>query len=133
MFELWIGGMTPFDFIKSFETKAEYLFSDDTEKDYVPFVINRAMAFSVETIAYAEMMNRAAALDKKMQHDFYFYATPKKKRYSKWIKAEVENPDVLMIASLFSINKSQARKYLELLSAEQLDVIRKKTNKGGKA
>ena len=125
--------MTPFDFIKSFESKGDNLFSDETEKDYVPFVINRAMAFSADTIAYAEMMNRAHTLDKRMQHDFYFYAVPKRKRYAKWIKAEVENPDVEIVASLFSINKSQARKYLELLSVEQLDVIKKKTNKGGKS
>ncbi len=125
--------MNPFDFIKSFETKDGYLLSAETEKDYVPFIINRSMAFSPDTIAYAEMMNRAHGLDKKLQHDFYYYAVPKKKRYAKWIKAEEENPDIQMVASLFSINKSQARKYLELLSAEQLEVIRKKTDKGGKS
>ena len=98
----------------------------------MPYLVNKMLAFCPETIAYAEMMNRAHQLDKQMQHDFYFNALPKKKRYTKWVKAVPVDETVELIAESFCINTTQAQKYLSLLTPDQVEIIRKKASKGGR-
>jgi Bacteriophage clamp loader A subunit len=126
--------MSPFDFIKSFNEKTKYLLvSDLDEKDYSPFVVNKGMSFMQECVPFANEMNRYYDLDKKMQHDFYYYGVPKGKRFGKWLKKEANDSSVALLMDYFNINNLQAQKYLDLLSDEQLEIIKNKMSKGGKS
>ena len=61
--------LSPFDFIKSINEKTENLMavSPDVEKDYIPFVVNRGLSFSADTILYANEMNCLPFTERRMQ------------------------------------------------------------------
>ena len=79
-------------------TKEPLLDTDDesVEKGYTPFVVNRCLSYFIDTVLYANEMNRRPETDKKMQFDYLQKSIRKNKRYSKWLKQEsVENLDII--------------------------------------
>ena len=117
------------DFLNSINQTKENLLSKDPrlEKDYVPFVINKCFSYFSDTIFYANRMNQAAFLDKKMQYDYYMHSVPKRKRFSKWIKPE-ENKDVEVVKEVFGYSDTRAREVVDLLP---MDKMRELVQKGG--
>lgn len=125
---------SPFDFISSFNTKKQYLLESSLdEKDYNPFIINKGLSFTSDAILFANEVNSMWGLDKKLQHDFYFFGLPKSKQFGKWIKKDQEDAFISTVAEYYCINKSLAVKYIDMLSEEQLQQIRDRMDKGGKA
>ena len=60
-----------------------------TEKDYIPFLVNRSLSYHSDCIMYANEMNRRHYLDKKLQNDFLLNTIRSKKRpFAKWVKSE---------------------------------------------
>lgn len=122
--------MSPFDFINSIQAEKKYILSDDTEKDYNQFVINRGLSFGADTIIYGNEMNSRPHLPIKMQYDFLFHGIPKRKRYNKWIKSEkMDNIDI--IVEYYECSDVRAKEILGLLTDDQLEQIRKRLFKGG--
>lgn len=119
---------SPFDIVTDISFKKEYIY--DEEADYVPFLTNRAFSYFPDTIFYANEMNRHAAIPSKMQHDFYFYAIPKKKRFSKWAKAP-KHEDLALLMDVYKYSIDKAKQVLPLFSAEQLQELRDSTIQGG--
>jgi hypothetical protein len=122
---------SPFDFIKSFSNKKEIWGVETDGKDYVPFVVNRGLSFMQDCVHYSNIMNQYHELPEKAQHDFYFNAIPKGRRYAEWIKAEECDADVRLVSEYYCINNRMAKKYVEMLSGDQLLIIREKMNRGG--
>jgi hypothetical protein len=117
------------DFLNSINQSKQNLISKDPkiEKDYVPFVVNKCLSYFPDTIFYANKMNQASGLDKKMQYDYYLHSVSKRKRFSKWIKPE-ENSDIEMIKEVFGYSYSRAKEVIDLLP---MDKIRDYYQKGG--
>lgn len=124
--------MTPFDIINSINNKTSLEWDDVTEKTYAPFIINRGLSFNMQTVMFANVMNRFPQIDKKMQYDFYFYGVPKGKRFDKWQKKTELGSDVQAVKDFYNINTDRAVEALKLLSNEQLDMIKEKLKKGGR-
>ena len=80
-----------FDYVKDLSFEKKYLFSDETSKLYDKFLVNRSFSYFTDTLLYANSMNMCSLIDSKMHHDFYFHGIPRRKRFSKWNKFEV-NP-----------------------------------------
>ena len=76
-------------------------------------------------------MNRYHQIDKRLQFDFFINIIRKRKRFSKWNKKEIEG-DLEVIKEYYGYNESRALETLSILSPEQIDIIRKKVNKGGR-
>lgn len=122
--------MSPFDFINSIQAEKNYVLSDETEKDYNQFVINRGLSFGADTIIYGNEMNSRPHLSSKMQYDFLFHGIPKRKRYNKWIKADkIDNIDI--ITEYYECSDVRAKEILRLLTDDQVEQIRKRLFKGG--
>ena len=87
--------MSPFDFTKQIEHGKKNLIDEnpELEREYKPFIINRALSFSHDMVLYANLMNEYNHLDSKLQFDFFLNSIRPKKRYSKWLKRE--NNEVL--------------------------------------
>lgn len=124
--------MSPFDIVNSINNKTSLEWDDVTAKAYAPFIINRGLSFNMQTIMFANVMNRFPSLDKKMQYDFYFYGVPKGKRFDKWQKKLELSSDVQAVKDFYDINTDRAVEALKLLSNEQLDMIKEKLKKGGR-
>ena len=102
----------------------------DTESKYLPYIINRCMSGHLDAIMYANEMNFAQHLDKKLQYDFYLNTLRSRKRYSPWIrKEELKNLDC--IKSYYGYSNEKAKQVLPLLSEEQITFIRQKLDTGG--
>src|ERR1017187_7824331 len=73
------------DLIPSILTTKKYCLED--EKDYVPFIVNRALSYHDDALFYANQMNILSGLDKKLQYDFLINSIRARKRYfQRWAK-----------------------------------------------
>ena len=101
--------MNPFEFIKSInETKKDIMVDDIAEKDYNAFMVNRGLSYFSDTILMANEMNLNSHLDNRLQFDFLINIIRKKKRFSKWAKAQ-KNDDVEVIKEYYGYSNEKAR------------------------
>jgi len=109
------------------------LISEDDEKNYNPFVVNKVLSGYIDTVYLSNMMNLSSHLDKKMQYDFFFHSIRKyKRKYSKWLKSkEVENINI--IKEYYNISLNKAKEVLLILSEEQITELKSRLDKGGKS
>ena len=124
--------LSPFDFLNSINSTKKDLMSDtDKDKQYVSFVVNRSLSYFNDTILLANEMNRYHHLDEKLQYHFLLNIVRKRKRFSKWVKPEIQN-DIELVKEYYGYSNDKARQVLPLLSPEQITIIRNKVNKGGR-
>lgn len=112
--------------------KTHLLETMGSEKEYVPFVVNKALSAYIDCILHTNAINRFPSLDKKLQYDYYFHAIQAKKRpFVPWNKKEVKSEDLEAIQTFYSFSATKANEALKLLSEDQLKTIREKTKIGG--
>ena len=122
-FEDKLKKISPFDFVNSINYSKENLIVDErTEKEYNPFIVNRAMGFGPDTVIAGNEMNSRHHLDNKMHYDFLMATVRKAKRYNKWIKAEESNIEA--IQKFFGYSFMKAKEALKLLNEDQIDRIK---------
>jgi len=103
----------------------------ENEKDYVPFVVNRALSYHYDCAMYANEMNRLPNLDRKLQYDYLLNSIRGYKRpYQKWQKRE-ENDALDAVKEYYGYSNERAKEALSLLSDAQVDEIRNRIYKGG--
>jgi hypothetical protein len=124
--------MSPFEYTNAIlQNKKEMIVDEETEKGYIPFLVNRSLSYHVDCIAFANEMNRRHYLDNKMQFDFLLNTIRSKKRpFTKWAKA-TKNDDLAYIKQVFGFSDSKALDALALLSDEQIQQLKEKTDTGG--
>lgn len=105
---------------------------DSDDKGYVSFMINRGLSYYIDTVLYANAMNERSHIPSKMQYDFYRHSLRPRKRFSKWFKAEDDTEILEIIKSEYGYSSIKAREALSLFTAEAIDNLRKKHDKGGK-
>lgn len=123
------------DYLKAINNSKEPLMDSEDqfiERDYVPFIVNRCLSFFPDTILQANEINIRCQSDKKMQFDFLRTTIRKSNRYSPWLK-ETLPEDIDTIKEYFNFNNRKAKEALEVLSSEQIQLIKNKLSKGGKA
>jgi hypothetical protein len=124
--------MNPFDYVNEINYGKKDIMVDDLhEKSYAAFMVNRSLSYFPDTIACANLMNQYHLVDNKLQFHFLLNIVRKRKRFSKWIKPDVEN-DVETIKEYYGYSNDKARQALTLLTPEQLQHLREKMCKGGK-
>ena len=126
--------MNFFDFLNSINDNKKDLIREDplTEKEYVPFMINRGLSYFSDTILYANEMNKFASIPKQWQFDFYRIGVPKRKRFSKWHKQDKIEEDVKNLMQEYNYSHQKALQVISILSDEQLEELRKKYKIGGR-
>ena len=124
--------MTPFDYLNSInDTKQDIMESEEDERSYVPFVINRSLSYFADTVGLANVINQHHHIDKKLQYHFLINIIRKRKRFSKWIKPDLVS-DMDVVKQYYGYSNEKARQVLHLLSPEQIEELRKKVSKGGR-
>lgn len=126
--------MTPFDFVNAINFDKRDLFDDpQAEKDYAPFLVNRALSYFHDTVLYANEMNRSAHLSKKMQFEFLKGSIAKRKRFSKWAKKADSTTDVAVVQEYYKYSMEKALEVMSILSKQQIEQIKQHMGKGGKS
>lgn len=123
--------MTPFDILKAInETKEDVIQTEQDEKKYAAFIVNRGLSFFLDTIFQANEMNQKHYLDSRLQFDYFLNTIRQKKRYGKWLKAE-KLKDLDLAKEYYGFGNEKAKDALGILSDEQLAIIREKLHPGG--
>ena len=113
------------------KTKKCVINDEIDQKDYVPFVVNRALSYHLDCVLYANEMNMYNGLDKDMQYQYLLNSVRSMKRkFQPWQKSSVIK-DLECVKEYFGYSNNKAKDALRILSEEQLAEIREKTIKGG--
>ena len=123
--------MNPFSFVTAINDNKDIMVDDLAEKAYDPFMVNRSLSYFQDTVLSANEMNINHHIDKRLQNDFLINMVRKRKRFSKWIKPQIES-DVEVVKEYYGYSNEKARQVLPLLSPEQINGLKKKVNKGGR-
>ena len=122
----------PFDYVNAINySKKDIMQTRDDEKVYVPFMVNRSLSYFSDTVLLANEMNKFHHLDSRLQFSFLINIIRKRKRFSKWVKPELEN-DLESVKEYYGYSNEKARQILSLLSPSQIQQIKEKVNKGGR-
>lgn len=121
-----------FDFIGDLTNKKTHLLKEDpeNEKDYNPFIINRALSMNRETLHAANEMNQRPNLPKFMQYDFLFHIIPKRYRKFDWVK-KVDNKNVKLVQKYCEVSYNKAMEYLKFFTKEDLKMMSDYYYEGG--
>ena len=124
--------MNPFDYVTAINySKKNLIVDDETEAAYQPYLTNRSLSYFQDTVAVANAMNERYSLENKLQFDFLINIVRKRKRFSKWIKPEIVD-DLEVVKEYYGYSNEKAKQALSLLSTEELQQLRIRTNKGGR-
>jgi len=124
--------MGPFDFVNAVSKTKKDLISDDpaTEKQYVPFVVNRSLSLFVDCILYANQLNQYPTLDHKLQFDYLLNTLRPRTRFQKWPK-KANDQDVALVEQYYKYSRDKAKIAVRILTRDQLDEIKTKLKQGG--
>lgn len=125
--------MQIWDFVNAINFGKQDLFEDpQAEKDYVPFIVNRALSYFPDTVLYANEMNRCSGISKQWQFDFLKNSVSKRKRFSKWAKKDQSPADLAVVQEFYGYSKEKAAEALEMLTQQQIDEIKSSLFRGGR-
>lgn len=100
------------------------------EKEYVPFVVNRALSYFSDTVAIANEMNRRPHLDNRCQFSFLLHIVPKRRRIAKWHKKTTSDATAT-VSQYYNCSLAEAEQYASLLTSDQIDVLKERMFTGG--
>jgi hypothetical protein len=121
--------VTPFDFVNSVSHNKQDLFKEDiSESDYIPFVVNKSLSYFVDTILYANEMNKVG-VDNKLQYHYLLNTIRPAKRFAKWVKRE-NIEDVAAVKQFYGYSTEKATQALTILSSDNLHYIKQKLQRG---
>ena len=121
-----------FDILNSINNKTPLLTQEEIDRDYPAFMVNRGLSFFMDTVLYAAEMNRHADTPPYAQYLFYYHGTYKKRRFSKWHKkAAMDNIDI--VKEYYHYSDTKAEEALAILTDDQIEEIKTRLYKGGKA
>ena len=124
--------MSPFEFVKAINNKQDIIRDDLDEKSYLPYMINHSFSYFSDTVLLANEMNANHHIDNKLQNDFFINTIRKNpKRFSKWNKVKHDG-DFEAVKEYYGYSNEKTRSALSLLSTEQIDIIKKKVDHGGR-
>ena len=121
------------DWLNSINLNKKNMIDEDPslEKEYIPFVINKCLSGHLDTVMFANEMNKYSFLPKKMQHDFFIHIVRKKKRFSPWLRKDKIN-DLDTVKQYYGYSNAKAEQILKILTKEQLNFIKSKLDIGGR-
>ena len=126
-----IPSISPFDFINAITfNKTELMVDDWSEKQYVPYIVNKGLSYGADTVIPANEMNSRPHLDKKLQFQFLINSIRPRKRFNKWIKADkIESIEI--VKTYYGYSTEKARQALSILNQSEIDYLKQKLEKGG--
>ena len=120
------------DYLNSINHQKNNLLDEDNSiKGYPPYIINRCLSGTIDTIMYANEMNINHFLDNDVQYIFLLNSLRPKKRFSPWLRAD-KLKDLEIVKQYYGYSNEKAKTALGMLSKDQLDYIKSRLNVGGK-
>jgi len=120
------------DWLNSINFNKEDLVEDDPSviRDYSPYIINRCLSGHLDTVLFANEMNKYHSLDKDMQYKFYLNSVRKRKRFSPWLRKD-KVTDLECVKQYYGYSNEKASQALKILDKKQLNFIKQRLETGG--
>lgn len=116
----------PFDYVTSInKTKKNLMRSEEDKEKYVPFIINRALSRHIDTIMFANEMNKFNNLNVEMQYDYLLNNISVGNRYKPWISTKKNDIDLDNIVEYYNVSYSKAKDIYNILSKSEIAKLRK--------
>jgi hypothetical protein len=120
-----------FSFVKAInETKEDLMEHEEYHKEYIPFVVTRALSFGLDTTIIANEANQRQFPTKRMHFDFLRHAVKKRKRFLPW-KKNISPENIDIIKNFYKYSDVKAHEACRLLTNEQIQNIKKLLDEGG--
>lgn len=113
---------------------------DKQEFKYDKWRTNSSLTNFLDTIMYANEMNTHYDISDQMHYDYLFYSIRKNKRFGKKKTEQdkknerlqkLEEEKIALIQEYYKYNTAKARAVLNVLTDTQLDIIKRKLERGG--
>ena len=113
------------DYLKAInESKEDLMKSDETWiKKYPAYIINRCLSGHLDSIMFANEMNKYPNLDKDLQYSFYLNTLRKKKRFSPWLRKD-KVTDLEIVKQYYGYSNEKASQALRILTPDQINFIK---------
>ena len=121
------------DYLNSINfNKKDLMKSEDKDwvKKYPAFIINKILSGFQDTIMLVNEVNRNHFLDKDMQYSFLLNSIRSKKRFSPFLRAS-KLKDIDLVKEYYGYSNEKAKTVLDILTKDQLKLIKEKLYKGG--
>lgn len=120
------------DWLNSINDTKEDLITNpsDPGKSFPVFVVVRTMSYFPDTLFYANEINQHPVASNKMVYHYLLNSVRKRKRFSKWYKADKEDM-ISKIQKVCQVNRSKAVEIVETLTAEELKQFMCQMDEGG--
>jgi hypothetical protein len=133
---IWWNEMAKlFDYVSTINKKVG-VYPDDNleefESVYEPYVVNMAFCRYPDTIEHVDFLVSNPNLTKRQHFDYLYYSVPKKNRYEKWNKVD-DDIRLETISAVYNYSINKAREVVDLFSDEDLELLKTKLIKGGRA
>ena len=113
-------------------TKKNLMNSDDPmwEKKYPAFMVNKVLSGFQDTVMLCNEMNRNHFLDRDMQFQFLLNSIRSKKRFTPYVRRS-KIKDIECVKEYYGYSNDKAKSALNILTKEQLKLIKERLYKGG--
>ena len=113
-------------------TKKDLMKSEDElwQKKYPAFIVNKLLSAFSDTVMFVNEMNRNHFLDKDMQFQFLLNSIRSKKRFSPFLRAN-KLKDIECVKEYYGYSNDKAKSALDILTNDQIKLIKEKLYKGG--
>ena len=123
--------MTIFDWVNNILVHKKHWndFTEDEQKKFSPFIINRWLSMDTEFIEIVNIFQKYAigTLEPREVYKWYCDVLPKGKRFNKYIKGKrdkkYDKELIQIISEHFQCSKLQTHEYIELINKEELKNI----------
>lgn len=100
---------------------------EEAESGYVPWLVNKALSYGVDTILMANEMNLHHSLDNLMQYEYLINnIRSKRRRFEKWYKKDEDEDfgNLELVKQAYKFNNLKAELALSVLTKDQLRILR---------
>ena len=113
-------------------SKKNVMDSEDKQwiKQYPAFIVNKILSGFSDTIMLVNEMNRNHFLDKDMQFQFLINSIRSKKRFSPFLRAN-KLKDIECVKEYYGYSNDKAKSALDILTKDEIKLIKEKLYKGG--
>ena len=113
-------------------TKKDLMKSEDDlwKKKYPAFIVNKMLSAFSDTIMLVNEMNRNHFIDKDMQFQFLLNSIRTKKRYSPFLRAS-KLKEIECVKEYYGYSNDKAKSALDILTNDEIKLIKEKLYKGG--
>ena len=103
------------DWLNSINMTKKNLIDEDPSEKFPAYIVNRCMSGHLDTVLFANEMNKNSHLDPKLQYSFLLNSVRKRKRFSPWLRKD-EIRDLDYVKRYYGYSNEKAKQSSEHLN-----------------